>query len=275
MLALATNYREDKGDAIPYLSPLAEAGFSYTHWAHEWNTDYVYTDEEVTRIGAALRDCDLHLRDLHSSQTERASWGSRDEGIRRAGIDLLLNRLRMTAALGGEAMVVHMPAEPGPDGVPHYPFDLLRRSLEALAEPAREYRVALALENSAPDNMPAIAYLLEQYPPEILGLCYDSGHGHIAGNGLDRLEVMADRLLVLHLHDNNGQDDLHNLPFSGTGDWNRLARILAAAPYDGPLTMEASHLGEDNAAFLRAAWEQGCRLEQMVEAARPVRPDRG
>lgn len=271
MLALATDYREDKGDAIPYLRLLAEAGFSCTHWAHEWNTDYVYTDEEVSRIGAALQDCGLHLRDLHASLTERANWGSRDETVRQAGVDLTLNRLRMTAALGGQAMVMHLPTEPGPDGIPHYPFDVLHRSLEALAEPAREYRVALALENSAPDNMPAIAALLEQYPPELLGLCYDSGHGHIAGNGLDRLETMTDRLLVLHLHDNNGQDDLHNLPFSGTGDWGRLARILAAAPYDGPLTMEASHLGDDNTAFLRAAWEQGGRLEQMVQEARQSR----
>lgn len=271
MLALATNYREDKGDAVPYLRPLAEAGFSYTHWAHEWNTDYVYADEEVARIGAALQECGLRLRDLHASLTERANWGSRDETVRQAGIDLTLNRLRMTAALGGKAMVVHLPSEPGPDGVPHYPWDILRRSLEALAESAREYRVALALENSAPDNMPAIACLLAQYPPEVLGLCYDSGHGNLAGNGLDRLEALIDRLLVLHLHDNNGQEDLHDLPFSGTGDWERLARILAAAPYDGPLTMEASHQGDDNLAFLRAAWEQGCRLERMVKAARQHR----
>jgi hypothetical protein len=54
VLAIATDYREDRGDAVPYLREIAAAGFSHTHWCHEWNTDYLYAEEEVARIGAVL-----------------------------------------------------------------------------------------------------------------------------------------------------------------------------------------------------------------------------
>ena len=53
----------------------------------------------------------------------------------------------------------------------------------------------------------------------IVGLCWDSGHGnmHRGVDALAWLESMAHRLIAIHLHDNDGTNDLHNLPGSGVG----------------------------------------------------------
>ena len=119
---------------------------------------------------------------------------------------------------------------------------------------------------------PYLRRIFKLYGPEFVGLCYDSGHGNIAGNGLDRLELVRQRLLSLHLHDNDGASDQHKLPFEGTVDWPRLARIIAASLYAKPISME-SNLGAypkdtDEGWFLDRAFQAGTALTAMVGTSR-------
>ncbi len=86
--------------------------------------------------------------------------------------------------------------------------------------------------------------------------------------GLDELEAMKDRLLVLHLHDNDGKSDQHRIPFTGTTDWPRLCRIIAASSYSGCVSMESNIHREDTQdpeEFLRRAIAAGERLARMIE----------
>ena len=62
----------------------------------------------------------------------------------------------------------------------------------------------------------------------------------MVGDGLDFLDEVKDRLLVLHLNDNDGTADQHKLLFSATVDWERTAVIIAASSYNKPLSMELS-----------------------------------
>jgi len=69
---------------------------------------------------------------------------------------------------------------------------------------------------------------------ESIGICYDTGHGHLQGitSGLEHAGTT-------HVHDNHGDKDEHLWPFDGTLDWPRLIETLVIAKYKGPFVFEA------------------------------------
>ncbi|MGQ9663022.1 MAG: sugar phosphate isomerase/epimerase family protein [Kiritimatiellia bacterium] len=259
-ISIATDYAKDTGDPSPYLRRIAEAGFTHIHWCHHWNADFIYSRAEVAQVQAWLIAYGLKLLDLHGSLGPEKNWGSPREYERLAGVELVKNRLEMTAFLGGDVVVMHLPAEVA--------WDALRRSLDELQPVVMKLGVRIALENG---KFEAIRKVFSEYSPSFVGLCYDSGHGNLVPDGLDQLDVCRDRLISVHLHDNDGREDQHRLLFSGTVDWERLARIIGASAYRKCVSIEAS-MGrsgwEDEAGFLKVAYATGMRFSAMVQRVR-------
>jgi len=166
----------------------------------------------------------------------------------------------MAARLGSDTIIMHVPIGYSAP---------LRRSLDELVPYAKDRNVRIAIENG---DFETIGSLLSDYGPEYLGLCYDSGHGNLGdGKGLDHLDRLKERLISIHLHDNDGRSDQHNLLFSGTINWDRLARILAESSYTKCVSMESviRNTGlHDAHTFLEKAFETGYAFSRMVEAKR-------
>lgn len=270
MLSITTDYARSTDDPSPSLRRIAEAGFSHVHWCHQWNTDFLYSKSEVDRIAAWLADFGLSLLDLHGSVGPDKDWTAIEEYRRLAGVDLVRNRLEMAARLGGGSVIMHAGPALKPPG-PSFSADSLRRSLDELESIARDLGVRIAIENG---NWPRIQGLLGSYAPDYLGLCYDSGHGNLGRGGLSELEALKDRLVSIHLHDNQGREDEHRLPFTGTVDWPRLAGILASSAYAKCVSLE-SNMGHEPASseedFLARAFTAGKRLQAMIAEAREGR----
>jgi sugar phosphate isomerase/epimerase len=259
-LSVSTDYVRDTGDPSPYLGGIAGAGFTHVHWCHQWNTDFLYSAQEIEQIREWLAGCGLRPLDLHGSVGPEKNWASSREPERLAGVELARNRIEMTARLGADVTVMHIPAQPG--------CEPLRRSLAELERPARTLGVRIAIENG---SFEALGQVLAGHGPDYVGLCYDAGHGNLAAGGLDRLDALKDRLISVHLHDNDGSADQHNLPFSGTVDWARLARIMAASAYSKCVSLEVSMHSSgirDEPAFLARAFEAGKRFSRMVDEQR-------
>jgi sugar phosphate isomerase/epimerase len=260
-LSITTDYARDTGDPSPYLQRIAEAGFTHIHWCHHWNTDFVYSQWEIDQVQRWLSAYGLQLLDLHGSVGPEKNWASQREYERQAGVELVRNRIAMTAQLGGGVVIMHAPRELASDAV--------QRSLDELEPDATARGVRIAIENTS--NFPVVERLLGEYAPGFLGLCYDSGHGNLDGTGLDCLWRLKERLISVHLHDNDGTGDQHKLLFSGTVDWERLARTMAASAYSGPVSMEVMMRNagiDDEGTFLASAFEVGTRLSAMVDADR-------
>ena len=257
MLSLTTDYITSRGDASPYLRRIAAAGFTHVHWCHEWNTDYLYDSAELDEIQKCFTECGLKLLDLHGSAGHTRRWFAADEAERQAGVALVQNRIEMTARLGGQTVVMHA----------HAGFmDPLRRSLDELQPIAKRHGVRIAIENE--DEFAAPRKLFSEYPPEFLGLCYDSGHGNIAGRrGLAELATLIDRLIALHLHDNDGTSDQHKLMFTGTVDWPQLAQLIARSSYRQCVSSESVMRNTGLTAeteFLAQAFAAGNRFAEMI-----------
>jgi len=269
MLSMTTDYAADTGCPEPYLRRIAEAGFTHVHWGHWWAGEFVYHPPEIEQIGQWLKEFGLVLSDVHASVGTEKNYGSAREYERRAGVELVRNRMEMTAELGGDVAVLHLPTSNEELDGDAALWDRLWRSFDEMEKIARATGVRVAIENGPFRH---IARILEKYPPDTFGLCYDSGHGNIASDGddgLDGVERLKDRLLAVHLHDNDGSGDQHRLPFTGTTDWGRLTRILAESSYAKPLNLEAG-IGDhdDEAAFLKDAHAAAARLAEMVAEAR-------
>jgi len=270
MLSLTSDYRTGAGNPEPYLRDIAGAGFTHVHWCHQWNTDFLYTPSEIRQIGRWLKNYGLALLDLHGSVGPEKCWFSPLEHECRAGVELVRNRIAMAARLGSDVIIMHaLRWQPETEGNPER-WPQLLRSLAALEPFARRHGVRLAIENMPGDDFAGIYRLFGYYGPDYLGLCYDSGHGNIGGDGLSYLETVKDRLLSIHLHDNDGSGDQHLMPLDGVVDWPRLAGILAASSYRKCISMEstmASYGEMEEAVFLRKAFERGSAVAEMAAKA--------
>jgi sugar phosphate isomerase/epimerase len=267
VLSITTDYVEDTGCPEPYLQRIADAGFTHIHWCHHWNTDFLYSRPEIEQIALWLRDFGLCMTDLHASAGREKAWGAVREYERLAGVELVKNRLEMAARLAGDVVIMHLPGGPADGWWPQ-----IRRSLDELQPYAEVHGVRIALENGGSDeSFDDIERVLEEYAPDYLGLCYDSGHANRFEGGLRRFEKLKDRLISVHLHDNDGTGDQHNLVFSGTIDWPRVAVTIASSSYDKCISMEVTMRNsgiDDEETFLKRAFETGTTLAQMVNEHR-------
>ena len=89
----------------------------------------------------------------------------------------------------------------------------------------------------------------EKYGAEVLGFCFDSGHANLVGIDFeDFIKTLGPRLKVLHLHDNDGLRDLHQIPYTfaktrentSSTDWPGMLRGLRAIHFDGTLNFETA-----------------------------------
>ena len=181
-------------------------------------------------------------------------------------MELVANRIAMARALAADVIIMHTGT--APEGQDQAFWQQLRRSLDALQPAARERGVRIAIENG---TWPLIRAILAVYPPDYVGVCYDSGHGNLGWGSLDELAADKDRLISVHLHDNDGSADQHKLPFTGTVPWPRLAGIIAHSAYAKCVNLETvmRNTGtQDEAAFLAQAFEAGVRLSRMIDEQR-------
>ncbi|MBQ1915470.1 MAG: sugar phosphate isomerase/epimerase, partial [Selenomonadaceae bacterium] len=87
----------------------------------------------------------------------------------------------------------------------------------------------------------------ERHGAEVLGFCFDTGHGNLIHLDFEEfLTTLGKRLKVLHIHDNDGWRDLHQIPFAFTKtrenksatDWEGFVRGLRNIGYEGVLNFE-------------------------------------
>ena len=89
----------------------------------------------------------------------------------------------------------------------------------------------------------------DKYHAEVLGFCFDTGHANLVGLDFESfITALGSRLKVLHIHDNDGIGDLHQIPFTFTKtrenepstDWEGFIRGLRNIGFDKTLSFETA-----------------------------------
>lgn len=143
-------------------------------------------------------------------------------------------------------------------------WEQTERLLNSLAPLAKEMGLTICIENlynmigghvvegpccDARKAAERIDSFNERYHAEVLGFCFDTGHANLVGIDFERfITRLGHRLKVLHIHDNDGVGDLHQIPFTFTRtrentastDWDGFIRGLRKIKYDGVLSFETA-----------------------------------
>lgn len=298
-ISMTSDYCGGTGDFHRPLRMIGEAGFTHIMWCHQWNTDFIYTSCEIDEIKKAMRDYGIALLDIHGSAGVEKSWFSEIEYRRRAGVDMVRNRIEMMDALEGTGTVVmHSPAlrfrnyfasdeeMEAATKLNTLRYDSMRRSIDELLPVLEKYQVKLAIENTITETWEMLNRTFAAYPAHLVGLCYDSGHCNIKYDGTGEFAACADRLICTHLHDNDGLGDLHQPPFYGTIDWEKVTSIIAGAKDLGIINFEivmkntphfnaelavSEQSDDSHRAFLAECYEKCSKIVNMVETKRAAR----
>lgn len=117
--------------------------------------------------------------------------------------------------------------------------------IDTVAPLAKEAGITICLENlyeglgthlmegpccNAPKAIERIDRINNKYNAEVLGFCFDTGHANIVGLDMEEfITILDERLKVLHIHDNDGIRDLHQIPYT----FSKTRENLSSTDWDG------------------------------------------
>lgn len=159
---------------------------------------------------------------LHAPYND-ANPGTLNESLRRATVESIVETLDTAAAIGASAVVVHGGTVSGdyPDHVREYAREQAVRTIRAAARHAEDVGVPLCVENQRTKSAkryhtstPArLAAFLDDVGVDApyLGVTLDVGHAKATGVDYESfVEAVGERIVVVHLHDNDGTSDDHD-----------------------------------------------------------------
>lgn len=136
--------------------------------------------------------------------------------------------------------------------------------LDSIAPMAKEMGITICIENlydgigghlvegpccNVHKAVERIDRMNDKYHAEVLGFCFDTGHANLVGIDFEDFIVsLGHRLKVLHIHDNDGIGDLHQIPFTfarsrenkTSTDWDGFINGLKKIHYKGVLSFETA-----------------------------------
>lgn len=89
--------------------------------------------------------------------------------------------------------------------------------LETILAESEKRTVNVAFENL--NNLDNLSAMLSRFPSPNAGYCYDSCHHFNFSYDIDLLKPYGHRRTALHLQDNGGTHNQHQLPPDGKIDW--------------------------------------------------------
>ena len=155
--------------------------------------------------------CDINIASISDPVREASLKEMIDtiEAANRLDID------RVTIHPGLSSMSVH--------GIEDRYLMRAKESMKVLEKVSHEYGMTLAIE-----NMPDMYFFLGREAKEVagilegtdLGVCFDIGHANTAGQIDAMIDKFGDRIMNIHIHDNNGKMDEHLTIGDGSIDFS-------------------------------------------------------
>lgn len=138
-------------------------------------------------------------------------------------------------------------------------WERTERFLLDLAPMAEDFGITLCVENlysscegpccNARKVADRIDRINDKVGTEVLGFCFDTGHANMLGLDFENfITTLGSRLKVLHVHDNDGWSDLHQIPFTFTRtrenrastDWEGFINGLRKVNYRNVISFETA-----------------------------------
>ncbi len=216
---------------------------------------------QVNELGHWFRDSPLKLHSIHMPMFSDDQWGKSSPNAalsiaelskpkRLEMVDELKRALEVAEVVPCKYAIQHLGV--GGEEWELEKFDAAFSSLEELNLFAKHRGVEILLEN-IPNKLSNAERLMRFLEMTHLknGLCFDTGHAHLAGSVESEWQIMRSRVKSTHVHDNDGKNDNHRFPFiatDGSIHWRRVMNMLrqqlAGQPGQFPLVLELREVPE-------------------------------
>jgi sugar phosphate isomerase/epimerase len=262
-----------------WLDRIQEAGISAVEiFCARQHLDY-RNKAQISELGHWFRDSRLQLHSLHMPMYSDDQWGKSGPNAalsiteiskpkRIDMVDELKRALEVAEVIPCRFAIQHLGA--GGEEWSLDKFDAAFTCLEELNLFARHRGVEVLLEN-IPNGLSNGERLMRFLEMTHLtnGLCFDTGHAHIAGSVEGEWNIMKSRVRSTHVHDNDGTNDNHRFPFFGADGsirWPRVMNMfhqqLESNPGQFPLVLELREVPEIPKSVEKAA-EVFAKLEAI------------
>lgn len=256
------NYYLDKYGLDIGSERMAQHGYSAVDYNFSDTESIFYSEKEekfismLYEIRNKLKSHGLYVNQIHgpwkwpvkdATEDDRADWFGK-----------MTKALVIAKHLGAKYMAIHplMPFGHNSMEKAEEIYNINVKYYSALANIAKNLGVIICLENLPFQSFPIsrtedILKLIDMINHPNIKMCFDTGHSHILGENLgDSIRLIGrDKLRIIHIHDNDGENDDHLIPYEGTIDWSDVAEGLFDIGYDGVFSLETAPVNADDTSF--------------------------
>jgi sugar phosphate isomerase/epimerase len=198
----------------------------------------------ITNHRKAAEDAGITIYQIHGPWRYPPQDATPEDRAER--METMKKSLREAALLGCSNMVIHplMPYGVGGNEEPERFMHINREFFTELLRAAEKEKVVLCIENTPFPDMPLaqakdVIKFVEEFNSPYMAICLDTGHSSTFGESpAEELRLVGHHLKAMHVHDNNGRNDWHWVPFRGVVDWEEFRIALREVSEEIPLMLE-------------------------------------
>ena len=285
-------------DAETAVKLLVDAGFDAADFdldpvrnlSHPYNADgWRELFEELRRIADRYG---FSFNQAHAPFHFTTHEWENEESFRSYVMPCFIHTLEICGILGVKVCVVHPLHYYVYEGHEEFFFEKNMAYYRELLPYAKQFNVKIGVENmwnrdprrgvishdtcsSTKEFLRYVDTLNDEYAVA----CLDLGHVGLVYQPEEIWDFIRalghDRLLSLHVHDNNFKDDQHYLPYNGKIDWDKVTQALGEIDYAGDFTYETAFSvsrmhDEFVPTALRYMADLGHHLCDLVDRNRPI-----
>jgi sugar phosphate isomerase/epimerase len=265
--ALSTYLYSDERLSSHILDQILGAGIRHMEiFAARQHFDY-QDPNHVRDVAQWFTDHEVALHSLHAPLFSDMDWGRSggwgvsvahlERRLRIESMDEIKRAIDIAECLPFRYLVLHLGLED--EEYDLRKFDAAFTSIEHLKIFAKERGAQVLLEN-IPNELSTPQRLVDfiQYTRMDLKICFDTGHAHMTGGVQPAFEILKERILSTHVHDNCREKDDHLLPFDGDIDWEQAVRDFRIVDGQLLILFEPRNYGPEvsNLARLREVMER-------------------
>ncbi len=264
-----------KSDLIESLQLIKESGFDNIEvWAGigkegKW-IHYDYHNWDYTRkLKEKLKELTLRVVSLHAPFSEELDISQVEEEKRNFAISEIKKAIDVLEFLEGNILVFHpSTASSHFDNLTQkmYRLSQAKKSIDEILKYCQDKPIRLALENQLPHILCGYSVdllkLIWEVNSQKVGICLDTSHANLAENVNDVVKKFKDWIVSLHVSDNFGTSDDHNIPGRGNINWQNFVQTLKLVKYEGVFMLELLEQGK--------GWDVQKVLKETVQRVKQI-----
>ena len=246
-----------KTDLTESLQLIKEAGFDNIEvWAGmgregKW-IHYDYHDRDYTgKLNQKIKELSLRVVSLHAPFSPELDISQVEEERRDFAVSEIKKAIDALEFLGGSILVFHPSTAPSHfDNLTQkmYRLSQVKKSIDELLKYCQDKPIKLALENQLPHILCGYSVdllkLIWEINSQKVGICLDTSHANLSESVSDIAKKFKDWVISLHVSDNFGKSDEHNIPGLGNINWQNFVQTLKLIKYEGVFMLELLEQGK-------------------------------